>query len=272
MKESFPPQNEKSVEKQANFEGSWTNVMIERLNNPEIKKQIIDLLYEIEQAADGEEIKIPMKDSSGKNGWRTERHVALTREEVEKDLKKRMEMVAKETPISFSSDMPNGEEINMNWVDEKTGQKPTVKGLNIIESHEKGHVLRPYGTSWVGPRKNEYPNRYYLSKKFYKAFDFSKIELSHDEYELGKLKTPEKIKAIISEYLQRPQELAERMSQLKNYFGMNDDEKFTKEHLSYAREHYIEDTNLDNEMTQFFQAITPEKEEAFLELINSAGI
>ncbi len=62
------------------------------------------------------------------------------------------------------------------------------------------------------------------------------------------------------------------MSQLKCYFGMNGDEVFTPEHLVYAREHYVTDTGLDNLMTQFFQAITPETENGFLELINTSGI
>lgn len=50
------------------------------------------------------------------------------------------------------------------------------------------------------------------------------------------------------------------------------DEKFTKEHLRYAKEHYIADTGLDNGMAFFFQAISPEKEDAFLEIINNSGI
>ena len=62
------------------------------------------------------------------------------------------------------------------------------------------------------------------------------------------------------------------MSQLKNYFGMNGSEQFTKEHLDYARTQYVADTGMDNRMTHFFQAITPETEATFLELINSSGI
>ena len=58
----------------------------------------------------------------------------------------------------------------------------------------------------------------------------------------------------------------------KNYFGMSSNEQFTKNHLKYVKLHYIEDTDFDNGMKHFFQAITPETEQAFLELINSSGI
>ena len=64
----------------------------------------------------------------------------------------------------------------------------------------------------------------------------------------------------------------ERMSQLKNYFGFDGDQEFTKEHLDYARTHYVKDMSLDNSMSALFQMITAEKEEQFLRAINSLGI
>lgn len=60
-------------------------------------------------------------------------------------------------------------------------------------------------------------------------------------------------------YLKNPDELLARMSQLKNYFGMQGNETFTVEHLAYAQEHYIDDTGLDNDMSHFFAAIRPEE-------------
>ncbi len=53
---------------------------------------------------------------------------------------------------------------------------------------------------------------------------------------------------------------------------MKGDEQFTKEHLDYARAHYVEDTGMDNHMSLFFRMITPEKEEKFLHVINSVGV
>jgi hypothetical protein len=43
------------------------------------------------------------------------------------------------------------------------------------------------------------------------------------------------------------------MAQVKNYFGMQGGEQFTRAHLEYARQHYVEDTGLDNNMTLFFE-------------------
>ena len=42
--------------------------------------------------------------------------------------------------------------------------------------------------------------------------------------------------------------------------------------IDNAKENYIKDTGLDNLMSDFFEAITPEKEEEFLRLINTSGI
>ena len=53
---------------------------------------------------------------------------------------------------------------------------------------------------------------------------------------------------------------------------MKGNEKFTLKHLAYAREHYIPDTGFDNNMSEFFSAITKETESRFIELINSSGI
>ena len=63
-------------------------------------------------------------------------------------------------------------------------------------------------------------------------------------------------------------ELVARMSQLKNYFGFKGNEPFTKEHLAYAREHYIQDTGLDNNMKSFFEAVPSEKEDEFILVMN----
>ena len=74
------------------------------------------------------------------------------------------------------------------------------------------------------------------------------------------------------EYLFSGSEIAERMSQLKNYFGMRGAEQFTRNHLKYARLHYVTDVGFDNGISHLFQAITPETEDKFLELINNSGI
>lgn len=95
-----------------------------------------------------------------------------------------------------------------------------------------------------------------------------------DEYEdnADDLNFEERREAYLHDYLFTGDEIVERMSQLKNYFGMDGSDKFTKDHLHYAKENYIEDTGMDNAMSLFFQGITEETEDEFLELINSMGV
>jgi hypothetical protein len=318
MQESQPiekPRSELPIEQQANFEGSWTNLMIERLRDPEIRKQVIDLLvYEAENSLgdatgkyrerrnDAGEI---LKDSNGEARLFVEYGVPKTREQLEEEFKKVLEDVSKNTPISFGTVMPNAagvvgrdeevklnggekydekrEVINLEWVFPITGKKLTDKQLNIAESHEKGHVVRRYNRK-VDASDCGSGSAYCLSEKFWRAFDFFAMQFPNSYYDRYReeaeqrgmgfmaLRTNESLNNEFTQYLKSPSELAERMSQLKNYFGISGTTPFTKDHLAYAREHYVNDTDFNNEMTQFFQAITPEKEDAFIELINSAGI
>ena len=79
---------------------------------------------------------------------------------------------------------------------------------------------------------------------------------------------------MVKSYFSRIDELLERMSQLKNYFGMRGSGVFTKEHLYYAKKHYSEDVQTpgDLQIQPFFDAITPETEEEFIRLMNTLGI
>jgi hypothetical protein len=332
MNEKFKNDNKevghtKTIEELANFEGSLTNVFFERIQDPSIYKQLIDMLCE------QEEIFLTMVKNTEvqKDGERKEAkkyfskwYKPKTRQEIEENFKRDFKMVKRDTPISLSSgETPNSNDgergfeerfnekykkeemsvsgisddrklritedgfggreiVNMCWVFPKTGQKLTKEQLMIAESHEKGHILRPYTLEYVEEDENgNEVFKCFLSEKFSKAFDFGAARFTDEECEdqkkfsideREKAMTNDEIRAELLLYLDHPAELTERMSQIKNYFGMNGSEKFTKEHLDYARKHYVPDTNFDNWMTQFFQAITPEKEDAFIELINSAGI
>jgi len=57
-------------------------------------------------------------------------------------------------------------------------------------------------------------------------------------------------------------ELAARGSQIKDYFGLSDNQPITENMLKYAAEHYVEDTGTDNNMTDFFNLITDWKKAA----------
>ncbi|QQR78803.1 MAG: hypothetical protein IPJ68_00770 [Candidatus Moraniibacteriota bacterium] len=115
----------------------------------------------------------------------------------------------------------------------------TPRQKNIIEAHEKGHAVRKFSGQ--------------MSTEIKQALD------------------PEAI-AGKRNYILQADEIVERMSQLKNYFGFVADEQFTATHLKHAREHYVADTGLDNDMNKFLDAITPETEERFLKVINSYPI
>jgi hypothetical protein len=128
------------------------------------------------------------------------------------------------------------------FIDAESDGKPlNSRQKSIIESHEKGHVVRTFNVN---------------VRDISKGFDFDKIPRD--------AKRPS--------YLRNPDELVERMSQLKNYFGFRSDQSFSRGHLKYARDHYLKDTGLDNNMTEFFGTITPEKEDEFLRIINQYPI
>ena len=56
----------------------------------------------------------------------------------------------------------------------------------------------------------------------------------------------------IKNYLSQPTEIEARGTQLKNYF---DSDVITPDMLKYASQHYVPDTNMDNNMYQFFSGI-----------------
>ena len=59
------------------------------------------------------------------------------------------------------------------------------------------------------------------------------------------------------------QELLERFSQLKNFFGLKEGYPITKEMWEFAKKHYRHYI-MDNDMTEFFDAIEPSKLQEFL--------
>jgi hypothetical protein len=282
---SFEP--ESHIESTANFEGNDGMLLIERINNPIIKNQIIDLLYQSELAEAEErksrvytrrvstdpEYPAMFEDQHGSiylspdPDFTPKDYTPDTREEIEKRINEAISKIAEVTVIDFSEEEPSSECIPLNWKLYDTNQKPTTKQMSIIEAHEKGHVVREYT---------------HLDDHFKDGFDPSGIDYTEKDYEIDlrfKKKdrteeelTYEQLKTEAMEYLFSSNEIAERMSQLKNYFGISGADLFTKKHLYYAREHYISDTGMDNRMRHFFQAITPETEDAFIELINTSGI
>jgi len=200
-------------------------------------------------------------------GYDPKNYEPRTKQQIEADLDDLIEGITVKTDIDFSQDEPGRDCIPLNWKMPWSGNRPTVKQMSMIEAHEKGHAIRDYDS---------------LRKYFSRGFDISKMEYSDKDLEVdisirkddrkAEDLSRENMMAETVQYLFSGTEIAERMSQLKNYFGMKGSERFTSEHLHYARDHYVADTGMDNRMSQFFQTITPETEDAFLELINSSGI
>ncbi|MCX6739491.1 MAG: hypothetical protein NT098_05620 [Candidatus Parcubacteria bacterium] len=295
--------SELPIEQQANFEGSWTNLMIERLRNPEIRKQVIDLICRVEEGEKdrpigkktdrkGNQEEILIED--GDHEINVERYYTpRSREEIEKEYDHDVEEISQSTPISYSQtcspfvevEKKQGREVLTPYMNFPLIGPMTSKALGVFEAHEKGHVIRRY--SYIQSRNDGLisliPGEDSVGEMFRSSVDFSKLEC-HNIVEKLRIFAKEKglsesslpkerdIASKFRRYLMNPMELAERMGQIKNYFGMKGGDMFMKEHLAYSREHYVKDVGLDNEMTQFFQIITPEKENTFIELINSAGI
>lgn len=251
---------ENNLELEANFEGDWTLLLKDRLLSPEIKKQQLEKTSEwVEKSL--EEIRGEVGDID------TDDDMVKAIVNLKVSAAKKMGQMAKGESydefiertfsnteyISSEEDPNSGEKIASStgglggpgtlYKDRlffKSGIPFSTRQKNMIESHEKGHSVRVY----FGAQKEDIE---------------SCIERSL---------IPEKGR----EYLGKAEEIIERMSSLKNYFGFSGGELFTKEHLDYSREHFISDMNMDVGMREFFYAITPDKEESFLRVINTYGV
>lgn len=265
------------MEQQVNFEPNDSLVLCERLQCPALREQLVLLLctaYE-ERAADSrpeyklavdKETNVPLRDLQGRLVFEPAPYVPPTRAEVEQEIARRLAEVESVTWVSSDGREPSPNHIDINWR-MPSGEKPTTKQYAIIEAHEKGHAVRYYPSfGSLDP----------IRRHFMQGFDVHAVTYTQEDFENEQTMLEgmsyEDAKEELFSYLFKPTELAERMSQLKNYFGMRGTEQFTKEHLHYARGHYVADTGMDNRMTHFFQAITPVKEDRFIELINTVGI
>jgi hypothetical protein len=264
-----------AVAARANYEGSDSLLLFQRLSNRVIRNQVIDLLMLEEERHQQKGHDIVVNDGDGNTAVDEKGDVALrhidyvskTRDEVEAQLLERLRQVETDTPVNFEGEAggsggPDGRE-TMPTDTFLLDQEMNPKQKSIVEAHEKGHYLRPYH----GSASEEY---------FARGFDFDAITYLtardlREHRQSDPDATEEEILEDIRGYLMDGGETVERMAQLKNYFGMRGNEKFTATHLAYAREHYVQDVGFDNHMTQFFQAITPQTEKEFLRLINSSG-
>ena len=175
--------SEKSVEQQANFEGNWSEVLFDRIRNPIIREQLLNLLYQKAQADAEyyrpENFKFKFPDSKtgeklythinnkGHGRLYTQKEIASlaipkTKEDVTQEFDERLARVINKTPIRFSAIPPTESAIPIFFKNPFTGQPLTERQKSMTEAHEKGHTLRPFLSN-------------FFEKYFAPGFDKSKI-------------------------------------------------------------------------------------------------
>ncbi len=236
--------NDGGIESDANYEGDWTLLLRERMLDPITKEKFISVRQQaMNEMKQGEPAFLDKPETFAQ-------HYQSQIDNYEGNIDK----VFNSTNYDFASEF-NKKPSNLGtgrigtegavFVDaESGGELLTPRQKNIIESHEKGHGLRDFTS----------------------GFDYREFSGTIDADVLKEMESSSERR--FANYLSSANEIAERMAQLKNYFGFKASDTMTSEHLKYARENYVKDTGLDNLMTEFFSAISPEKEEKFLEVLN----
>lgn len=269
--ENSQEQQEKSIEEQANYEGNHSLLLFERLNNPVILGRLVEDLYEDVTTQDYSTYDYVDSNFLAEHNEyiSQDRHTIL--EDIRNKLNNKLNLVKKSTEIHFSeqgylasSGVESPGKVGILNSSNPHNIKETVLLKNITEAHEKGHVFR------------KYQDNSNFTKRIQEPFDFSQITLSQEESDSNPLNNDENITLeenldSLQKYMASPDEIIERMSQIKNYFGFSGNEKFTQEHLDYVRDNYVKDTGVyPNQIKPFFDAITDDRK--FIEKMNTFGI
>jgi len=275
IKEKIDGKIDEKIEREANYEDNHTLLMIERLTNPIIFERLVNDIYEDITTVDYSKYDYINPEYLKEKKEYIKKGESYIKKDIRKAIKEKIDTVMKSTEIDFSKKgyldswqgyFKTGSVGILSKTEKKIFNKyeetPLLK--NMSEAHEKGHNIRNYNIHSL------------FTKKLLKPFDFDKIKFSSEDIERIKKENNKKLSdedviKQFKEYFSNPWEIIERMSQLKNYFGMNDDEKFTKKHLDYARKHYIKDTKVHPSQIQyFFDAIVDD--DIFINLMNTLGI
>lgn len=262
-----------------------TVVFLARISDPIIRERLINDLYLHETTIDsrakgslenGGVVRRSLKDVLKMIKYRTP--IQIPQGEISKDviarkLDRLIPKVFNETGIVFqeigqlgvSPKLGHPGLIVPHYIDPIRQVRAEPRLISMAEAHEKGHGIRRF----VGESE--------FTRKLAEGFDFASVPQGDlDEYKnLVRVITQgdkEVSNNEVLEYFEQPIEIIERMSQLKNYFGMKSHELFTSEHLNYAREHYLDDYQFPAQMRIFLSAITLKTEARFIELMNTLGI
>lgn len=259
-------------------------VLFERLNNPIIKNRLIEDMYLHETTKkEGGNLKELKKGVAMSRGLKEvlemikyrkpnqNKAAVISKDLIEKKLNKNIGTVFNRTDITFhkaeqpaiSPGLGSPGIVAPYAINPATNEKYDVQVLSMAEAHEKGHGVRRFHG------ESDFTN------KLSKGFDFSNIP-KEDLIEYKKFSASggnhEQTNESMISYFNNTNELIERMSQLKNYFGMKGNELFTKQHLDYARQHYLDDYQFPAQMRIFLSAITTDTEPTFIELMNTLGV
>ena len=236
----------------ANYPGDWTNLLYKRLIDPITKEKFILQRTEAMKYMKDDPAMVSRREMP-------KVHYQDQIDEYEKNIEHVFSMTEVGPAESFGSRGKNlGNMGNMGvgavFSDaEHTNTPLSNRQKNIIEAHEKGHCLRDFVSS----------------------YDRQEIQSSIDNKiitKLNALRQTNGIERIAPSYVSNPMEIAERMAQFKNYFGMGANDIFTKQHLDHIRERYVQDTGLDNGVSDLLYVVTPETEKTFLAIINKYPI
>ena len=164
-----------NIEKSANYEGNASQLFYERLQNPEIKKRIVDMICEYQKTRNkpgrifrrnknNDPIEVSISE------WKKE---IKSREQIEKELDKRIKKVFSRTNLaygktgcSFSKGENDFGTIAFQAINPETNRLFTTKQLSIAEAHEKGHGIRDFRDSGKT-----------FKLKIQSGLNFSKVEI-----------------------------------------------------------------------------------------------
>lgn len=249
---------QEKVEASANYPGDWTGLLFGRMTDPLSKEKFVAQRVEAM-----EKMQVGEPDESERGNKYGKRYATHYQGQID-DYDQRLADIFAQTNIVVASesekykhghgniDQPGTVYIN---AESRSSGPLTSRQKNIIEAHEKGHGLRD----------------------FQSPIDKTEIQSVIDQAVLVEMmeerKSRERDNSKASpNYVRQPEEIIERMSQFKNYFGMKASEKFTSKHLEHIRKNYISDTGLDNGISDLLRVVTPETEKTFLKVINKYAI
>lgn len=243
-----------SIKEQANYKGDWTLLLRDRLLDPITKTKFIKT-----KQKEIQKIQDLLKEDYSKDNEKVADDLINEILDQINDYGSTVEKVFSYTKIGSKEITDEGFDggVSTGWGDQGkvfTDNKYSKKQKNIMESHEKGHGIRHYKYDPDNIADCLDEGEFYNTLEGAAMSNFSEMSKIRD-------------------YYFKPMEILERMSELKNYFGMNAGDVFTKEHLYYAQDHYPSDID-DNSVSGvlFLYSVTSETEDKFLEIMNSYPI